>query len=161
MQWLLKLEMESDPIITCRLMNVFRRKGMKLLTFTLENKLDRTHATALAETDAGAVDHIFNFLRGIAGVRHVAWHSPEATAMPSFILADGGRESASVARLLETFPGSRLVFANPEKCLVEIPLSHSSAPKANGRVEPGWLSFAPVRSTRQEELAVSAVTSAA
>ena len=29
MQWLITLETEQDLIVTCRLMNVFRRKGTK------------------------------------------------------------------------------------------------------------------------------------
>ena len=35
MQWLITLETEQDLIVTCRLMNVFRRKGLKITTLAM------------------------------------------------------------------------------------------------------------------------------
>ncbi len=35
MQWLITLETENDLIVTCRLMNVFRRKGTKISTLAI------------------------------------------------------------------------------------------------------------------------------
>ena len=38
MQWLITLDTEQDPIVTCRLMNVFRRKGMKITTLAMAGR---------------------------------------------------------------------------------------------------------------------------
>ena len=35
MKWLIALETDNDPIAACRLMNIFRRKGLKIATLTL------------------------------------------------------------------------------------------------------------------------------
>ena len=34
MKWLLELETEKDPISICRLMNIFRRKGVNIVTLS-------------------------------------------------------------------------------------------------------------------------------
>ena len=35
MQWLLTLECDRDPIVLCRLMNIFRRKGLEIENMVL------------------------------------------------------------------------------------------------------------------------------
>jgi len=44
MQWLITLDTEQDLIVTCRLMNAFRRKGLKITTLAdLCGRLLRVH----------------------------------------------------------------------------------------------------------------------
>src|SRR5437773_7061755 len=70
MQWLLELETERDPISTCRLMNIFRRKGVNIVTLSLEAGAAEFSMKALVETAESEVTHIFNFLR-----RTEAWRT--------------------------------------------------------------------------------------
>ena len=62
MQWLLELETERDPISTCRLMNIFRRKGVNIVTLSLKAGPAEFSMKALVETAESEVAHLFNFL---------------------------------------------------------------------------------------------------
>jgi hypothetical protein len=83
MQWLLELETEKDPISTCRLMNIFRRKGVNIVTLSLEAGPAEFAMKALVETAESEVAHIFNFLRRTEGVRHVTCYRDEGPANAS------------------------------------------------------------------------------
>lgn len=78
MQWLLKLETEKDPIIICRLMNIFRRKGVSILRLELEAIGSTFAVTALVDTRESDVPHLFNFLRRTEGVQEVTCYRHEA-----------------------------------------------------------------------------------
>ena len=78
MQWLLQLETERDPISTCRLMNIFRRKGVSVLRLELESGPASLSILALVETKESDVPHLFHFLRRTEGVREVTCYRHEA-----------------------------------------------------------------------------------
>lgn len=79
MQWLITLETEKDPIVTCRLMNVFRRKGLKIVTLAMTTRPSGHSMIAVVELPEADIDHVFNFLRRMEGVRHVACHRHETS----------------------------------------------------------------------------------
>ena len=121
MQWLVTLETEHDMIAVCRLMNIFRRKGLKIATFALATRAEGFSIMAVVETAESAVEHIFNFLRQTEGVQHVSCYRHTLAANASYVLLDAGPRSANVARILETFSKSKLIFASHGKYLLEIP----------------------------------------
>lgn len=77
MRWLITLETEKNPIVTCRLMNVFRRKGLKIVTLAMTTQPSGHSTIAVVELPEADINHVFNFLRRIEGVRHVACHRHE------------------------------------------------------------------------------------
>ena len=121
MQWLVTLETEHDMIAACRLMNIFRRKGMKIVTFALATRPAGFSIMAVVETLESQVEHLFNFLRRTEGVQHVSCYRHTPAANASYVLIDVDLQSSSVARILDTFPKSKLIFASHGKCLLEIP----------------------------------------
>ena len=121
MQWLVTLETEHDMIAACRVMNVFRRKGMKIAMFALATRAAGFSIMAVVETAESAVEHIFNFLRRTEGVQHVSCYRHTLAANASYVLIDAGPRSTNVARILETFSKSKLIFASHGKYLLEIP----------------------------------------
>jgi acetolactate synthase regulatory subunit len=154
MKWLISLETDSDPIAACRLMNIFRRKGLKIATLTMAAQPAGFSMMVLVETPEAEAEHIFNFLRSTAGVHHVDCYRHEPSADASFLFIDGAEDSSSAARILETLPGAKLLFAGHGKFLLEVPA-------AAGKVHPsfaeaGFLPFARVRTTREATQAVPA-----
>jgi len=99
MQWLLALETERDPISTCRLMNIFRRKGVSVLRLELESGPSSFSLAALVETRESDVPHIFNFLRRTEGVREVTCYRHEASESAPTENVDGSGLVRSAARL--------------------------------------------------------------
>ena len=154
LQWLLSLEIGNDPIVACRLMNIFRRKGLKIGTLTLASQADRYSLMALVESPETEAEHIFNYLRCTADVHHVEYFRHHASADASFVFIDGAADTSSAAQVLETFPGARLLFAGQGKYLLEVP-ADSGKPRAN-LAESGFMTFARVRSTREAPQAVPA-----
>ena len=148
MQWLMALETNEDPITTCRLMNVFRRKGVKIATLALAARPGGYSLIALVETPEADVEHIFNYLRRIEGVHNVTYYRHEPAGNASFIFIDSDEDSTGVTRFLDTIPESKLVFASHGKYLLEIPAEKlpRSASAAFGR--PEFLPFARVRTSR-------------
>ena len=112
MQWLMALETNEDPITTCRLMNVFRRKGVKIATLALAARPGGYSLIALVETPEADVEHIFNYLRRIEGVHNVTYYRHEPAGNASFIFIDSDEDSTGVTRFLDTIPESKLVFAS-------------------------------------------------
>ncbi|HLW79686.1 MAG TPA: hypothetical protein VKU44_08820 [Terriglobia bacterium] len=80
MQWVLKLATEKDPINICRLMNIFRRKGVSILKLHLEAAGSAFVVTALVDTRESDVPHLFNFLRRTEGVQEVTCYREAGSA---------------------------------------------------------------------------------
>ena len=148
MQWLMALETNEDPITTCRLMNIFRRKGVRITTLALAARAGGYSLIALVDTPEADVEHIFNFLRRTEGVHDVTYYRHEPAGKASFVFIDSEADSSNVTRFLETVPESKLVFASHGKYLLEIPAEKlpRSTPAASGR--PEFLPFARVRTSR-------------
>jgi hypothetical protein len=154
MKWLISLEIDNDPISACRLMNIFRRKGLKIATLTLAAQPSGFSMMVLVEAPEADAEHIFNYLRTTAGVHHVDYYRHQPSENASFLFIDGAEDSSSAARVLETLPGAKLLFAGHGKFLLEVPA-------ASGRSRPsfaeaGFLPFARVRTTREAPQAVAA-----
>ena len=58
MQWLITLETEQDLIVTCRLMNVFRRKGMKINTLAMATRPHCFSMMAVLDSPESDIDHL-------------------------------------------------------------------------------------------------------
>ncbi len=71
MRWLIALETEQGLITPCRLMNIFRRKGLKIITLAMAAQPSGYSITATIESPEENADHVFNVLRRTEGVRHV------------------------------------------------------------------------------------------
>jgi acetolactate synthase regulatory subunit len=148
MQWLLSLETDSDPIAACRLMNIFRRKGLGVGTLTLAAQAAGYSLMAVVESPEAEVEHVFNYLRRSSGVRHVEYYRHEPTADASFLFIDAASNAASVARFMQTFPEARMIFAGNGKYLLEVPAASRPRRTAADLGAAGFLPFARVRSTR-------------
>jgi acetolactate synthase regulatory subunit len=154
MKWLISLETNSDPITLCRLMNIFRRKGLKIVTLSVSAQAAGYTVLVLVEMPERDAEHIFNFLRMVPGVQHVASYRHEASTGAEFLFVDGAADTANVTRILEAFPGANLLFASNGKFLLEVPADSGSVlPDFN---EAGFLPFARVHSTRGAPQAVPA-----
>lgn len=159
MQWLLTLETENDPIPACRILNVFRRKGVKIETVTLAAQADGFTLMALIQTPEAFVDHLFNFLRRMEGIRHVTYYRHEPLADASFVFIDSVEDSSNAARFLQAFSDSRLIFASHGKYLFEVPAESRPLEFAADWSGTEALPFARVKTTRtasQAELVGSA-----
>jgi acetolactate synthase regulatory subunit len=154
MKWLISLETNSDPITTCRLMNIFRRKGLKVITLAMAAQSAGYTMIVLVETPEGEAEHIFNFLRTTPGVEHVESYRHEPSANAAFLFVDGAADASSVARNLEIVPGAKLLFASHGKFLLEVPTQ--AANSLSNFAEAGFLPFARVRTTREAPQAVPA-----
>jgi hypothetical protein len=157
MKWLISLETDSDPIAACRLMNIFRRKGLKIGTLTLTAQPEGFFLRALVESPEADVEHIYNFLRGTAGVHHVDYYRHEPSADASFLFIDAAADTTSVAGILEAFPGAKLLFGGHGKYLLEVSAGIGRA--RENFAEAGCLSFARVRTSRGVPQAVAALAS--
>ena len=157
MKWLVSLETDNDPIAACRLMNIFRRKGLKIGTLTLAAQPAGFSLMALVDSAEADAEHIFNYLRSTAGVHHVEYYRHEPSADASFLFIDAAADASSASQILETFPGAKLLFAGHGKYLLEIPAESGKA--CASFAEAGCLTFARVRTTRPVPQPVSAVAS--
>jgi hypothetical protein len=149
MQLLLVLESEKDAITLCRLMNIFRRKGLKLATLALSSGSESYSIVVVAETTEAQADHLFHFLRRTSGVRHVTSYRPEAPTEAPFIFVDAAGGSVTLARLQEAFPESEIIFASGGKFLVSNP--NRVSPSARELGEARYVPMAPAQSTRSAE----------
>lgn len=148
MQWLITLETEHDLIAVCRVMNIFRRKGLNVATLTLAARPAGFSLMAVVESADAEVDHIFNFLRRTEGVQHVSYYRHEPSQDASFVFIDTDVDNSRVGRVLEAFPGSHLIFASHGKYLLEVPADSHRRALTQGFAEPAILPFACVRTTR-------------
>lgn len=148
MKWLVALETEDDPIIACRLMNIFRRKGPKIVTLAMAAGSSDFSIMAVLEAPEPEMEHLFHFLRRIEGVRDVTCYRHLPGALASFVLIDGDVESSTVTRFLRAFPGAKLMFGSHGKYLLEVPADSPAGATDVGLGQP-LLPFAPVRTTRE------------
>jgi acetolactate synthase regulatory subunit len=148
MQWLITLETEQDLIVTCRLVNVFRRKGMKIVTLAMATRPNGFSLMAVLDSPESAIDHLFNYLRRTEGVEHVSYYQHQTAADASFVFIDADADTSRVAEVLKTFPGSKLIFASHGKYLLEVPAESRRQPAARAFGMPEFLPFACVKSTR-------------
>ena len=146
MQWIIALEADNNPIVLGRLLNVLRRKGIGINTLTLGTRTTELSLMALVESPEESVEHVFNFLRRMEGIRDVTYYRRESSGMASFIFIETDDNSA-VAKILGNFPLSKLVFASQGKYLVEIGERRGAASHKALATEPGFLSFARVRTS--------------
>lgn len=150
MQWLISLETENDPIPACRLVNIFRRKGMKIGTFNLTAQTSGFSLMAVVETPEGEVEHLFNFLRRTEGIRHVTYYRHEPSAHANFVFIDSAADASVVTRFSHAFPESKIVFASNGKYLFEVIVKKGAHEFANSFDEAGFLPFAQVKTTHPE-----------
>ncbi len=148
MQWLITLETEQDLIVTCRLMNVFRRKGLKITTLAMAARPDGFSMMAVLNSPESDVDHLFNYLRRMEGVERVSYYQHQTSAAASFVFIDADADTSRVAEVLKTFPGSKLIFASHGKYLLEVPAESRRQPAAPAFDIPEFLPFACVKTTR-------------
>ncbi len=147
MQWLITLETEQDLIVTCRLMNVFRRKGLKITTLAMAARPHGFSMMAVLDSPESAIEHLFNFLRRTEGVERVSYYQHRTSADASFVFIDADADTLRVAEVLNTFPGSKLIFASHGKYLLEVPAESRRRPSAPTLGLPEFLPFACVKST--------------
>jgi acetolactate synthase regulatory subunit len=148
MQWLITLDTEQDLIVTCRLMNVFRRKGLKITTLAMAARPHGFSMMAVLNSPESDIDHLFNFLRRTEGVERVSYYQHQPSADASFVFIDADGDTSRVAEVLKTFPGSKLIFASHGKYLLEVPAEsrwqHAVAAFGIPEIRP----FACVKTTR-------------
>ena len=148
MQWLLTLETENDLIATCRLMNIFRRKGLKIVTLAMAARPAGFSLMTLVDSPEADVEHIFNLLRRTEGVQNVTYYRHETSDDASFVFVDADVDNSRVEQIFEAFPASKLIFASHGKYLFEVPAESRRRPVAQVVGEPVFLAFARVKSTR-------------
>jgi len=146
MQWTLALEIDQDPITICRLMNVFRRKGVRVSALAMAAGQGGSSLTAVVETPEGDVAHLFHFLRGMEGVQHATCYQHEPSSKACYVFVDAGGDRSRAARILGLSPQSKLVFASGGKYLIELPAEEGVA--KTGFAGPGEVPYAPVMTTR-------------
>jgi len=156
MQWLLTLETDNDMISICRLMNIFRRKSLKITTLAMTARPAGFSLMGVVDSPEADIDYLFNFLRRTEGVQHVTCYRHESFPNASFIFVDSEEDNSGVSRVLEAFPESKLIFASHGKYLLEIPAERRRNSASVGSQETAFRPFACVRTTRgapQAELA--------
>jgi len=156
MQWLLTLETNNDMISVCRVMNIFRRKSLKITTLAMTARPAGFSLMGVVDSSEADVDYLFNFLRRTEGVQHVTCYRHESFPNASFVLIDSQEDNSGVTQVLRAFPESKLVFASHGKYLLEIPAEKRRSQALTGSQDPAFLPFACVKTTRsapQPELA--------
>ena len=146
MQWLIKLETEQDLIVACRLMNVFRRKGMRITTLAMAARPNGFSVMAMLDSPEPDIDHLFNFLRQMEGVERVTAYQHQRSVDAAFVFIDA--DTVHGAEILKTFPGSQLVFASHGKYLLEVPAESRHQPATPALEFPWALPLACVRTAR-------------
>jgi acetolactate synthase small subunit len=148
-KWLLALETQKDLIVTCRLLNIFRRKGAQIDSLALAAGPEHAAMMVVLHTAEADAEHLFHFLRRMEGVEHVTYYRHEPSASASFVFVDAGagRSSIGADRLAEIFPGARLIFASSGKFLFEVSEANLDARRWEPD-RPEILPFTCVRTTR-------------
>jgi len=148
MQWLITLDCEQDMIVTCRLLNAFRRKGLKITTLAMAARSQGFSMMAVLDSPESDIDHLFNFLRRTEGVERVSYYQHQVSPDASFIFIDADADTSRVAEILKTFPGSKLIFASHGKYLLEVPAESRRHPPALDMGISEVLPFACVKTTQ-------------
>lgn len=158
MKWLFTIETENDLIVICRLMNIFRRKGVKLVTLTMASAPESYSLAVVVEAQEADAEHNFHFLRRTEGVKHVTAYRHDPSQPTSFVFVDAEPGSAEAANWPELFRNSKVIFASHGKALVEVPSHAASNPASSGTEH--FIPFACVRTTRSAaELSLSGAAS--
>jgi len=111
---------------------------------------------AVLDSPESDIDHLFNFLRGMEGVERVSYYQHQASADASFVFIDADADTAHVAEVLNTFPGSKLIFASHGKYLLEVPAEARRQHHAPAFGIPEIHPFACIKTTRTAPSAVMA-----
>lgn len=149
MQWLMTLESERDPIVLCRLVNIFRRKGLEIETMALNAKPESYSLMAVVDTPQSQIDHMFHYLRRTDGVLGVTFYQHEPAQDASFIFVESAEGSENLDRIRKAFPECKVIFASHGKYLVEVPAGLPLGAQIPGLNEPGFLPLSRVRSNQQ------------
>ncbi|MCL5005882.1 MAG: hypothetical protein M1404_05055 [Acidobacteria bacterium] len=149
MQWLLTLESDHDPIVICRLMNIFRRKGLTIETMTLASKSEGYSCITVVDTPGTEIDHIFNYLRRTEGVFNVACYRHEPSSAASYVFVESNANPENINRILEALPGSKIIFASHGKYLFEIRADGRLPQSIPGLGDPGFLPLSRVKTSWQ------------
>jgi hypothetical protein len=72
MQRVFTIDTEGDLIVICRLMNIFRRKGVKLIKWLMSATADGFRVAVLFDAAEAESEHLFNFVRRTEGVNRLA-----------------------------------------------------------------------------------------
>jgi len=145
MQSLMVLETERDLITACRLINLFRRKGISLVSLGMAPGSTGLAVTCIVEAAATDAEHLFNVLRRTEGVLHVAYYRNVPASNASFVFLHGDAAPARVAQFLQDCPGSMLVFASQGKYLIQIPADWQGGLVASSVREGDFVPFACVK----------------
>ncbi|MGH9352148.1 MAG: hypothetical protein ACRD2G_08320, partial [Terriglobia bacterium] len=135
----------DDIIVACRLMNIFRRKGVRLLTLSMVEAPDGFCIMAMVEAPESEWEHHYHFIRRTEGVRHVTWYRDEPSGTAAqYVFINLERGGARNGHWADVLPGGRVVLACQGKALLEAP------PGSDLRAHPipGAHYLSPVRSTR-------------
>jgi hypothetical protein len=114
-KWLTALETDGESITLCRLMNVFRRKGISIAALTMNAAPRGSTVLALIDATAPQIEHLRSFLRGTAGISQVACYRHEAGDAVAF--SGEGVESAS---LRDGLPPAPATLAEESRYLPEL-----------------------------------------
>lgn len=147
MQWLIELQTNADPISACRLMNIFRRKGLEIVTLAMSAQAGGYSLLAVLAFPESELGHIFNYLRRTEGVKQLTCYRHDSSAEASFILSQAESDMSSAAHVLKSFPESRLIFASQGKYLLEVPPGSWPPSTDGGMGEMGFLPFVRVLAT--------------
>jgi acetolactate synthase regulatory subunit len=148
MQWLLTLETNEDMISICRVMNIFRRKGLMIATLAMTDGPSGFSMMAVVESPEAEADHIFNYLRRTEGIQNVTYYRHESFPNASFVFIDSEADNSRVAQVLKAFPESKLIFASHGKYLLEVPEEKRQEPLSARFRNPAFRPFACVKTTR-------------
>ena len=149
MQWLLTLDSDRDPIVLCRLMNNFRRKGVEIETMTLAAKAELYSCIAVVNTAQTDVDHLFHYIRRTEGVVNVSFYRHDPSQRASFVFVESNANPESINRILAVFPEGKIIFASQGKYLLEIPSESRLPARIPGMDELGFLPLSRVRTSQQ------------
>lgn len=145
MKWLISIETEDDIIIACRLMNIFRRKGVTLLTFSMTKARAGFCIMAVVECPESDWEHQYHFIRRTEGVRHVDAYRHQPAGPAQYMFIELAEAASHNGHMVEAPPGTRTLFACQGKLLVEaLPGVDLSAGSITGA-----LFFSNARSTRE------------
>jgi hypothetical protein len=140
--------MESDPIALCRLTDIFRRKGIKLVTLAATSGPATLSLMTVVECPEDRMTHMFHFLRKTPEICRVAYYRHEESEAASFVFLSARDPSTEMTEsLLPTFPGTRLIFANRGHYLLEIPGKRRLRKTLRGISGGTFLSFAHVETS--------------
>jgi hypothetical protein len=152
MQQLFTIDTETDLIVVCRLLNIFRRKGVKVDRLTIVSNPAGFSLVLLFEAAEAEIEHIFNFVRRTEGVNQASCYRHGCSKdSPSFALVDTHSEHLDSASWAEFLPRSPWVFASDGKALAETGADLPFPTSGEDRETPWFQSFAHVKTTRGPE----------